>query len=610
MATRDMMSRMAQGWNTWNTRSVLSHVLLPEGLALSLGVKNYQTGRVTLESLIGRFGDHEEKIHPGPRSYDGAYTELNWKQDGLELLVQSAVMEGEQHLLVTPLHRPPKKAPALLVGLGMLWNRPGAVRREGNTLQAELPTRTVNVFADGEPIQELNTGITGPYFSLCLDRPVAVSTGSLIDAGRMAELMVQARATLTGTLDSYGDMAELYSAMRTCVAWDTIYEPEKDQVCTPVSRLWNINWGGYVLFCWDTYFAAMLAMVDNEDLACANAVAITREMTERGFIPNFAGANDYKSRDRSQPPVGSLAVREIYRRWRTRWLVEELFDDLLLWNRWWRDHRMTADHVLCWGSHPYEPHLGADWERNCVGDTAGAALESGLDNSPMYDGVPFDSHAHLMCLADVGLTGIYVLDCECLADLARVLGRPEEGELREQAELVKQGLETLWDEKTGIYQNKRTDTGKFHRRLSPTNFYALFSDRVSAGHAERMIREHFYNPQEFWGDFILPAITRNDPAYPDQDYWRGRIWAPVNFLAYLAMRKHGLEEPCRDLANKSAALLLQEWRGHGHVHENYSGDTGWGCGVHNSDKFYHWGALLSLIALIDGGIVKGPEELL
>ena len=30
---QEIRERLAQGWNTWNTRSVLSHVLLPEGSA-------------------------------------------------------------------------------------------------------------------------------------------------------------------------------------------------------------------------------------------------------------------------------------------------------------------------------------------------------------------------------------------------------------------------------------------------------------------------------------------------------------------------------------------------------------------------------------------------
>lgn len=111
----------------------------------------------------------------------------------------------------------------------------------------------------------------------------------------------------------------------------------------------------------------------------------------------------------------------------------------------------------------------------------------------------------------------------------------------------------------------------------------------------------------FWGDYILPSIARNDPAYPDQDYWRGRIWAPMNYLVYRALETAGEKTACKDLASKSLALLMQEWTLHGHVHENYDGDTGMGCGVKNSDKFYHWGGLLSYIALIEAE-KKSREE--
>lgn len=119
-----------------------------------------------------------------------------------------------------------------------------------------------------------------------------------------------------------------------------------------------------------------------------------------------------------------------------------------------------------------------------------------------------------------------------------------------------------------------------------------------------MMDEHFYNPDEFWGEYIMPTIARNDSACPDQNYWRGRIWAPTNFLAYSAMKHAGLRKECGDLAKKSEELLLKEWRLYGHIHENYNCDTGMGCDeVENisSDPFYHWGGLLAYIAIDNEG---------
>ncbi|GAB3823130.1 hypothetical protein [Kribbella italica] len=35
---------LARGWNTWDTRSVLTQVLLPDALGLSFGLKEYYRG--------------------------------------------------------------------------------------------------------------------------------------------------------------------------------------------------------------------------------------------------------------------------------------------------------------------------------------------------------------------------------------------------------------------------------------------------------------------------------------------------------------------------------------------------------------------------------------
>lgn len=91
------------------------------------------------------------------------------------------------------------------------------------------------------------------------------------------------------------------------VGWDTIYEPEKQRVITPVSRVWNVRWGGYVLFDWDTFFTSTLAAVGDRDLAYANAVEILHEETREGFVPNYARAHGWKSNYRA----GHLFARSI-----------------------------------------------------------------------------------------------------------------------------------------------------------------------------------------------------------------------------------------------------------------------------------------------------------
>ncbi|MBC8081257.1 MAG: hypothetical protein H7X86_13000, partial [Gorillibacterium sp.] len=350
----------------------------------------------------------------------------------------------------------------------------------------------------------------------------------------------------------------------------------------------------------DTYFGAWMAALDNKELAYSNAIEITREKTPAGFVPNAIWGAGFKTLDRSQPPVGSLAVMELYRRFGDVWLLEELFPSLLEWNTWFYEHRQIRKGLLAWGSNPYEPAYGNHWETAGVGSTYGGALESGLDNSPMYDEIPVDPDTHCLQLADVGLMSLYIADCQALRDMALTLGKNREAEtLAQRANSIHQGLQSLWDEETGMFLNKRTDTDTFTYRLSPTHFYPLLCRAASDQQAERMIKEHLLNPEEFWGDWILPSIARNDPAYPDQEYWRGRIWAPMNFLVYLGLRNYPFSEVRSEFAGKSVALLLKEWREHRHVHENYCADTGVGCDSMSSDKFYHWGALLALIGLME-----------
>jgi neutral trehalase len=231
-----------------------------------------------------------------------------------------------------------------------------------------------------------------------------------------------------------------------------------------------------------------------------------------------------------------------------------------------------------------------------------ALFESGLDNSPMYDGVPFNPKTNLLEISDVGLNGLYVADCRALEEMARILGHEDDRrELQARGDKYAAALATLWDDKSGMYLNRRTDTGEFSSRLSPTNFYPLIAKVPTQEQARRMIQEHYLNPQEFHGEWVIPAIARNVPGYADQEYWRGRIWGPMNFLVYLGMRNYDLKEAREDLAQRSARLLIKSWQSDRAIYENYNANTGAGNDVRSSDGYYHWGALLGVIELLERG---------
>lgn len=613
MDYREMKQSYLNGWHTWNVRSVLSRVHMPDGFAVNVAFKEYSAGHYLKETLVGRFeGAYAdasiETAFPGQHAFDGSYTEMRLEWYGMEIRVESAVEEGELVLLITPVKKQMRPAMLVLEG-GFLWGRSGWVEQCGQTMVSHSPAGSRTVYTTGSPMCDPNIPVQAACLCVALDAPVAFSTGnrrSLEDAQTLIDTRRNAHVEKTA---HYGALQGMYEALECALGWDTVYDAKNDRVISPVSRLWSIGSGGYVLFGWDNFFAGFMASLGNPQLAYSNLREILNEQTAAGFVPNFAYATGQVSADRSQPPVGSAMLLETYRILGEKWIVEDMYADLLKWNRWFAGHRMNESGALCWGSEKIPVLYGNRWETEGVHDTYGAALESGLDNSPMYDDVPLNSETNRLELEDVGLTGLYILDCRSLIELAQVIGRKEDvPELQERMDRACGGLETLWDEEKGFYYNRRTDTGEFSRRISPTNFYALFSPGVSPARQRRMADEHYYNPDEFYGDWMLPSIARNDAAYPEQDYWRGRVWAPLNFLAYLALARTELGDVRHDLAEKSARLFMKEWTGHRHIHENYNSITGEGCDSRNSDKFYHWGALLCVIALADAGFIKNLGE--
>jgi hypothetical protein len=602
----DQMQRsIAKGWNTWDTRSVLRHVLLPYGLSVDINLVSAD-GKRANRFFIGDRQEGAAQMRPGAHSYDGYYTDITASWNGLKLRVESGADGMSNVIMITPLEGSGKGG-KIIVSVNSLWQRANYVTVNDHQF-------TVKIIAGD---QQLEGEIAGAYIEtknneiiLSADKPVVIHCGKTTDLQQARRYLDDHYANFVeANKKKYGKNYEEYNAMQSVLAWDNIYDPTINKVITPVSRIWNVGWGnnpalgGFVLFCWDTYFASMMLSVDSKELAYANAVEITRGITEEGFIPNFYTENNYKSRDRSQPPVGTLAIWTIYQKYQDKWFLELLYPNLLKWNRWWDKNRKT-DGLLCWGSTPYEPVTYRYWELVGVNETYGGALESGLDNSHMYDDIPFDPERNQQRLNDVGLNSLYVMDCNLLARIADELGQKKDAaELRRRSKDYAENMTRLWDGNDGYYYNLRTDTKEFNKRTSPTNFYPLLAKAPTNEQAEKLL-QHLMNPEEYWGDWIIPATPRNDPSFDDNTYWKGRIWAPLNFLVYLGLRNYDtpfINDVRRQVSEKSQNLLLKSWVSDGYVFENYNATTGQGDDVANSDKFYHWGALLGYISLIEQG---------
>ena len=565
------------GWNTFYNDDILSHVLLPWGFSISLSFRKRSSGDVLRSLLIHR----ESPVRPDVRSADGSYTCLHIRHGNTPIKVESVAKDGEQLILVTP-EGYYTSDEQLIVETAFLWGKDGTLTKENGWLGAICPDgRRIRLYSNTAPYPFYLPTLTAPAMFFTMNAPIVISTFPCTTE-EACRIVGESKRAVAEEAEKYGAHAESYRAMMSCLGWNTVYDPIKNRVCNPVTRNWNrgktIN-----LFCWDTFFGALMLSLEHPEAARLNVKAILDEMTEDGMVPNADGSRH------SQPLVGSMVLNEIYEKSGDTDLLREVYPSLLRWNKWYYENRLTKEGYLCWGTGSY----GKGKE-----DLFGAKCESGMDNSPIFDDAVYDEERGICLIADVGLMGLFIKDCLSLIRFSEILGYTENiSALSERLNVVQKALDTLWNEEDGIYENLDLSTGKFCRRLSPFNFCCLFSPDIGKERKKSVLEKHLFNEEEFWGEYPLPSISKRDYAFTEQHYWRGRIWAPLNAIVYHALKDASCMREAKLFAEKSEKLLLGSWESQRRVYENYGAIDGRGDSARQSDAFYHWGALLGYIAI-------------
>ncbi len=593
-----------QGWNTFDVRSLTAAVHLPSGLELRAGLLS-RDGQVHRTEFrwpeLARLGMHMP---------DCSYADVTLQIPECRMHVEFA---SDQDLLVLRVTIT-RNLYDLVPCIDAFFYRgfKGLIATSHNSAKVNTADAAFSIYCPTGTLHPQLCFLGSASFVTKLPNELVIvaspSIGTL--SAEEAIALVESKRAEAEYWEHRFDNPELQSAfegMWRSVIWNTIYAPSIKRPVTVVSRDWCVdgNYGDFVLFEWDTFFAALQSAVVSKELAYANVRAVLEGVTERGFVPSIF-CELGKSNDRSMLPVGSIVVLKLYERFRDRDFISEVYPKLLRWHDWWFTARDgNGDGLLEWGSdnvHPPHPQ----WQAHTL---QAARYESGLDNSPLYDDAEFDPIANTMRVADVGLNAAYAMDAWALARLADVLGDTASAArlTEEHKRMSKLVNEKLWCEEEGIFLNRRWD-GSFVKRLAPTLFYPMAGRIVDCRTAERMVGIHLLNESEFWGEHVIPSISRNDAAYKDQAYWRGRIWGPMNWLVYEGLRAYGLDHIAREFGKKSLRTFLTEWLEESHVHENYNADTGEGDDARYSEPVYFWGGLLAFIGLCSSGALKWAQE--
>lgn len=82
--------------------------------------------------------------------------------------------------------------------------------------------------------------------------------------------------------------------------------------------------------------------------------------------------------------------------------------------------------------------------------------------------------------------------------------------------------------------------------------------------------EHLRNPDEFWGEYMIPSVARSDPHYDPNTMWRGPIWANINYFFIEALHQVQENELAEQLLKKTLDLLMKQPS----IYEYYNAETG------------------------------------
>jgi len=127
-----------------------------------------------------------------------------------------------------------------------------------------------------------------------------------------------------------------------------------------------------------------------------------------------------------------------------------------------------------------------------------------------------------------------------LLALAQALGQIEAaGELQRVISKAEKGISWLWDEQLGAYCSRDVMTGQSSGLITSASFLSFYAgirddtrDRRLLQHLERIARRVKY---------LLPSLDPDSRGFDSVRYWRGPVWAVINFLVGSGLSSAGHE---------------------------------------------------------------------
>ncbi len=376
-------------------------------------------------------------------------------------------------------------------------------------------------------------------------------------------------------------------------------------------------------FLWDTAFHAIVLSHFDTQWAKSEIRTFLLAQQPSGFLPHiiFWGENRLPHwayieskpslRPRmtaiTQPPVFPLAVEAIYKRDGDKKFLNEVLDKLANHHRWLIGHRdIDKDNLMAIIS----PN------------------ESGMDELPVFQPVlgylGHDraklryyfrkpdflnqryrfNHERILAkdyfnVEEILFNTVFIESARALARLYRLIKQAKKAVFFDQ--VAKQSetslLKKCWNTQDQIFYSLFSKTEQQATVKTVSSLTTLFLAGLQGKKFEATVK-HLLNPKEFWTNYPVPSVAKDEPYYVpyyqpgykirnlivfNELLWRGPTWINTNWFVVKGLRKHGYHE----IADQIVAKMLKMIQKYG-FREYYNPETGEGYRHQN----FAWSTLI------------------
>ena len=331
-----------------------------------------------------------------------------------------------------------------------------------------------------------------------------------------------------------------------------------------------INWSAYVsprgflkrpamlmsknhmtnVWSWDHCFNSLALSCKNPEAAWEQYMLIFDFQDESGRLPD--SVNDSKVIwNYVKPPIHGWALMKMLENGMqpTREHLAEAYAKLSKHTLWWLNYR--------------------DFDGDGLPEYA-HGNDSGWDNSTVFAAVP------PVCLPD--LQAFLILQADALSELATRLKMPDDVEMwkHKSEDMLNLFLNKCF--RNGLPIAFRSGTHEIIENKSLLPYLCLvLGEKLPKEYRAKIIKS--LKSGGFISEHGFATESLDSPAYRDDGYWRGPIWAPSTVILCDGLRKCGEAELAKDAARKFLQLCQRSG-----FAENFNAKSGEGL----RDKAYTW----------------------